>query len=1033
VITTTAPRLARLLAVCLALLLTSAAAFGQERFGEIHGTATDPTGAVLPNLTVTVTETSTNRVLTTKTTSDGTYVLRSVEPGTYRVRFELSGFGTQEIPNVQVTSGRVLTVNARMEVGTTEQSVQVTEAAPLIDTTTTLVGNAISDAEMLALPKTRSFQSMALTAPNVNQGNLEGGIQINGASGAENQYFVDGISTNSVIEGGSRQNAFIEILEEVQVKTAGIEAQYGGALGGVVSAITKSGGNDFHGDVHYYMSHDKLRAGPIKRLILDPRDALQRTATYQQDHKPEYSFHEPGYSLGGRIIRDKLFFFSSGSPQFINEKQTYNTSDNQTVVLPRESRYWQAYNKLSADPVSRIRANFGWLWSPSWERGQLARYTGLGNAVTSASSGILPFKDQGEFFPQSNLSGTVDFTLTPTTMLQLRGAYFYDNYKTTGVENLSAVIWGVPSIGIPGIPADLQHAANYSNRPTTDVTLYDLGTRMHLAANLSKFVNNFGGSHDIRLGFERVKNVNKVYTGTAGGGEVTLYWDQAYEDPASGELRRGRYGYYQVDVIGTIGSTGANLDSWYIQDRWRPIRKLSLDLGLRMEKEVIPSFNRSVKDYAFEFGWSQKIAPRLGASYDVFGDGRMKIYGSWGLFYDWVKYELARGTFGGDIWRTYYRALDSLDVFTLSGTNMPGADLWRGATPYEDHRVPSFSSDQIDPDIRPMSVDLTNAGVEYQLSPSSVFAVRYTRNNLREAIDDVGRLVGGNEIYTYGNPGRGIVSAWPPQFDRAAIPIHRPKRTYDALELNYNRRFSNRWFLGASYVLSRLYGNFAGLASSDELVPEGGRSWSSAQGGSAIGARPGTAASRYYDSPWVHYDASGNLVEGRLATDRPHVVKLYGSYTQPWGGRQNTQLGWFFYGGSGTPQTTRVLDTHYVEIAVNGRGDMGRGPFTNFTNLLLSHEINVAEGKTLRFEFDAQNVFNQKTAQTMFGSYNRWRVLASSINSDKFDPTKGFDYRAAIAETGDARGARGASDPRYGMETFFRTGFIGRLGIKFMF
>ena len=235
-------------------------------------------------------------------------------PGTYTVTFELPGFTKLEVPNVAVQAGRVLKVDAPLTVGTAEQSVQVTESAPLIDTTTTAVATNVSSAEFDRLPKTRTFQSLAVLAPTVNEGTVEGGFQVNGASGAENNFIVDGISTTSLIQGNSRQNTAFEFLEQVQVKTSGIEAQYGGATGGVISAITKSGGNNFHGDVHYYYFGNALNAGAPKRLVMDPTDLL--TVTYQQDYKFPLSNHEAGYSLGGPFIKNKLYFFSSASPRF---------------------------------------------------------------------------------------------------------------------------------------------------------------------------------------------------------------------------------------------------------------------------------------------------------------------------------------------------------------------------------------------------------------------------------------------------------------------------------------------------------------------------------------------------------------------------------------------------------------------------------------------------------------------------------------------------------------------------------------------
>ena len=129
------------------------------------------------------------------------------------------------------------------------------------------------------MPKGRSFQSLAMTAPSVNSGEIEGGFQVNGASGAENAFTVDGVVTNSLINGSSRQNTVFEYLQEVQVKTTGIAAEYGGALGGVISAVTKSGGNTFRGEAHYLYEGSSLSAGPVKRLVLDPSDDVTRDAT----------------------------------------------------------------------------------------------------------------------------------------------------------------------------------------------------------------------------------------------------------------------------------------------------------------------------------------------------------------------------------------------------------------------------------------------------------------------------------------------------------------------------------------------------------------------------------------------------------------------------------------------------------------------------------------------------------------------------------------------------------------------------------
>lgn len=1009
------------------LLAAGMVVMGQERFGELNGTAADQTGAVLPNVSVTITNKATNRVYTTKTVSDGTYVVRDLEPGRYTVQFELSGFSKFQVPEIQILSGKVLKVDASMTVGSTEQSVQVTEAAPLIDTATTMVAHNITAEEFDRLPKTRSFQSMALLSPNVNQGDIEGGIQVNGASGSENQFVVDGISTNSVVEGHSRQNAAFEILQEVQIKTSGIEAQYGGALGGVISAITKSGGNSFHGDVHYYYFGNRLSAGPVKRLYMDSVNL--KTVSYQQDAKNPNNNHEIGYSLGGYLVKNKAYFFSAASPRFQDREVTYLTSDNAWVKLTQDAKYWQAYNKVSWDALPNLRANAAFYWSPTAVNGALPGFTETGNRTSQARSGLLVNQARGSFSPQSNYNGSVDWTVTPTTLVQVRGSRFWDNYKALGVPNVSAIEWGKPSTGLSYLPSQLQQPLGYTTTPRIRTTEYDLATRTMGQVDVSKFVR-FAGGHDIKVGFGRMKNVNRVNDGYPGGGYVTLFWESEFENPLTKQMDRGKYGYYTVDDIGTKGTTGGTIDNFYAQDRWR-LGRLSLDLGVRLEKEVVPSFRRDIRNYAFEFGWGQKVAPRLGASYDVFGDGRLKLYGSWGMFYDWVKYELARGTFGGDVWTTGYYALDTLDVLSLSGTNRPGRNLWPGGG-LEDHRIPSFGKDQLDPDLRPMSSDLTNLGAEYQLNRETVVAVRYTRNHLRETIEDVGTLDEfGSEVYVYGNPGRGLtkkaaVTTATPVFD-----VPRPVRNYNALEFTLTRRFANRWLGSASYVYSRLRGNYAGLQNSDEIFPAGTNRVSvPSQQATGNAFRPGTSASRAYDLDVYMFDSKGHLdVQGPLGTDRPHSLKLYGSYFFKFG----TEVGGFFLAQSGVPVSTLVQDIHNIPIFVNGRGDLGRTPVWSRTDLVLAHELKFGEVKKLRFEFNAENLFNQKTAAYKYTFLNRFRTRTSGINLSSVNLFNGYDYNALLAKTADAAKPIGALDPRFGYEDNFRPGFNGRFGVKFIF
>ena len=187
------------------------------------------------------------------------------------------------------------------------------------------------------IPKGRSFQNLAIASPSVNAGDIEGGIQVNGASGAENSFTVDGVVTNSLVDGRSRQDAVFEYLQEVQVKTGGISAEYGGALGGVISAVTKSGGNAYHGEGHYYFGGGALSAAPVKRLVLDPSTTIRPCGTSRIRSRTN-DRHDVGGSIGGPIVKDKLFFFGSLSPRYVRRTNDYQFNSGSEPARSTRSR-----------------------------------------------------------------------------------------------------------------------------------------------------------------------------------------------------------------------------------------------------------------------------------------------------------------------------------------------------------------------------------------------------------------------------------------------------------------------------------------------------------------------------------------------------------------------------------------------------------------------------------------------------------------------------------------------------------------------
>jgi len=1016
--------------LCILVLAASLPVLGQERFGNLTGVATDSTGAVVPEVSIAITNKGTNRVLTTTTRGDGSYNALELEPGRYSMRFEKQGFSRFEVPDVIVLVGKTIKVDASMQVGSLEQTVQVSEAAPLIDTSSTMIAHNVTSEEFDRLPKGRTFQSVALLSTSVNTGEIEGGYQVNGASSAENNYYIDGVSTVSVIDGRARQNACFEYLQEVQVKTTGLDAEYGGALGGVVSAVTKSGGNDFHGEIRYFYYGNKLSANTPERLQLDP--ATEENPIYIQDTKQKRDFHEFGGSLGGPLVKNKLWFFTSANPRWHRAKNEYTFVDG-PGTMEREAHIMSWFNKLSFDPSNRVRTNFTWLYTPQYLTGSLFAYSGYtpdssSNSVETARAQ----RQRGFNQPEQSYTGNIDLTLSNTSLLSVKGGRYYLNYKEVGIPFTKYYWWRSSAVGLEGVPPELQQPSGYTT-PSAAQTLHDITTRTYVQADFSQFFR-LGGTHNFKAGVGTQKNVNNVYDSWVGpDGRVNLYWDLAFRGD------RGTYGFYSVDDASTRGSTGAHITHIYFQDSWRILGRLSVNVGLRAEREIIPAFQPGVAmevlgtPYAFKFGMGDKLAPRIGASLDVFGDGKLKVSGGWGRFYDWTKFDLARGTFGGDIWCVYYRSLDSVEgIFDIDLHNMPGRNLWPGTC--RDRRVPGF--DLLDPNVKPMSAQNWNIGVEYEIRPQTVFSARFVQNKLIRTIEDLGALdEQGNEVYRYGNPGEGTNLVFPSTGTclldlpggACGFPMPKAQRRYDAMELQLTRRFSGGWFASGSYVYSRLWGNYSGLQSTDEIRPPTlGYGFGPNQIFGAENFRPGGNANRYWDLDEALWDAHGEVgLLGRLPTDRPHVFKLYGGKMFNFG----TEVGAFFRAMSGTPVTTQVGTVNQIPMYVEGRGDYGRTPVVNQTDLMVAHEVKMGEVKKLRFEFNMLNLFNQKTSMFTFDRYNREEHL-DSVGIDTFgmDLSQGFDWRAMI----DALGPF-AKDPRFGKAAIFNSGFAGRFMVKFIF
>jgi hypothetical protein len=228
--------------VCLVMMAAPALA---QTTGRVVGNVTDATGAALPGVTVTASGPALQGTATTVTDGAGAYRLVNLPPGEYKVTAVLSGFKTLEQPNVAVGLDRTVDVNLTMQMASVQETVQVEASTPTIDTQSTTIGINAKSELFNRLPVQRDFYSIARLAPGATEDAV--GTAVLGSTGAENQYIIEGLNSTGIERGEKTKALNFDFVQEIEVKTGGLNAEYGRMTGGVVNVITKSGGNTFRG------------------------------------------------------------------------------------------------------------------------------------------------------------------------------------------------------------------------------------------------------------------------------------------------------------------------------------------------------------------------------------------------------------------------------------------------------------------------------------------------------------------------------------------------------------------------------------------------------------------------------------------------------------------------------------------------------------------------------------------------------------------------------------------------------------------
>src|SRR5205809_1591127 len=421
----------KLMPICVAIFLLTRAVFAQEiGGGTLNGTITDPSGAAITNAKVSAIQTATGVARTTQSSGTGVYSFSSLPPGVYDVQIEAGGFKTATTAAITLAVGGIATLDVKMEVGAIEESVSVTAAAPVIETTRSQTSTLVNDRAVSDLPiNGRNFLDFTLLTPAVSRDLTRfGDISFGGQRGTANSLLVDGSDSNNVFFGqttgrsGTGRNPYSfsqDAVQEFQVAASAYSAETGRAGGGVINVITKSGTNDFHGTAFEFFRDKALNANSWENNRI-------------RAPKRNYHFNQFGGNLGGPIVKNKAFFFFDYDGQRNSEPITvipgaaapsdalsqqafqslqkyfaaYPRSLNNNVYLGKVDLFLTAAQRLSV----RYNAN---------------RFTGVNYENSGATSAAGHTGNSS--VTTDNVSGTHTFVLSGAAVLDSRVTYTRDN------------------------------------------------------------------------------------------------------------------------------------------------------------------------------------------------------------------------------------------------------------------------------------------------------------------------------------------------------------------------------------------------------------------------------------------------------------------------------------------------------------------------------------------------------------------------------------------------------------------------------
>ncbi len=899
-------RLARLLplvALVVLAVLPAAEALAQGatgRSGTLIGTITDPEGAPLPGVTITVSGPALIQAQVATTGLDGGFRVPALPPGTYTVEASLEGFNSMQQVDVRVTMGSTLQVNFAMTIGL-EDTITVVGEAPLVDVRGASSNKTTFSEDYLdVLPGSRTNQGASDylgMAPGANVGDTDraGGVtgrraSALGGTAQGTQFSYDGVMVNSAEGGEVEMQMDVDNVAEASFGGVGAPAEVGGYSGMIMNLVTKSGGPTLQGTANFF-----IRPNGWNSQNSDDPQFIQDVSTNNQFH----------FDLGGPLSRDKVWGYGS----YRRGHSTFSTevSGGDEGFNTRNTIFGKVTWQLS--PKDRIQASY----QHQWENG----------------------KDAADQFI------TPEATFEPWGLWRTAYADYVRVFNSDTVLEVHAGVAANASSDFPGATDINPNSDGAAPKPpgrfdeVTGVLSESPGfffdrtrNRYQVNASISHYADEFlGGSHDFKAGIQTSFDPTRTHTGYTGG---AFYVDYDGEP------------FYKYELPSQNDKPNNKSYSLYVQDAWTlGGDRLTLNPGVRVNiwegcgtTDIGPAtgFDPVFEDFGCIFKPQTGISPRLGATYDLFGDGSTALKAHWGKYYSQL----------------------ITSMYLAPGASLFQAFFWNGDDFELDFTEFQSPVTPVDPNIRMSNFQEFSIALERQLSNTVGAEIMYINRRTNDFQDfrlnnGVFRNVPGLDpvtgitynLWDHLNPDEQSLLNTNPE----RLPILEPfnfnnftqSRRYDGVGIVVEKRFHDGWMANASYFYGRTRGT-------DDTEFENGR-------GSSLGP------SRNWINPNNHFNA-----DGPLTGDRPHNLKVTAS------GQIGSHflVGGYFWMQSGTPyQRTYV----FRDVETTGRTirifaeERGARRLETQTNLDLRAEGRFRVGRAmLRVAFDVFNVFNSSTA-----------------------------------------------------------------------